>query len=163
VGEIVQIYNDYKDHADFLTVYVREAHPTDEWQMKSNVKDDVCYAQPKTLEQRVAIAKDFTARYKFPLPFGIDEMGNAADAAYAAWPERLYVIDETGHVAYRGGMGPFNYKPADVRDWLAAKYGAVKHEAPTAAATPSANVTPAAASTPAPAASSPPTSASSTK
>jgi len=21
-----------KDHADFLTVYVREAHPTDEWQ-----------------------------------------------------------------------------------------------------------------------------------
>ena len=163
MGEIVQIYNDYKDHADFLTVYVREAHPTDEWQMKSNVKDDVCYAQPKTLEQRVAIAKDFTARYKFPLPFGIDEMGNAADAAYAAWPERLYVIDETGHVAYRGGMGPFNYKPADVRDWLAAKYGAVKHEAPTAAATPSANVTPAAASTPAPAASSPPTSASSTK
>jgi len=163
VGEIVQIYNDYKDHADFLTVYVREAHPTDEWQMKSNVKDDVCYAQPKTLEQRVAIAKDFTARYKFPLPFGIDEMGNAADAAYAAWPERLYVIDETGHVAYRGGMGPFKYKPADVRDWLAAKYGAVKHEAPTAAATPSANVTPAAASTPAPAASSPPTSASSTK
>jgi hypothetical protein len=103
--------------------------------MKSNVKDDVCYAQPKTLEQRVAIAKDFTARYKFPLPFGIDEMSNPADSAYAAWPERLYVIDETGHVAYRGGMGPFNYKPAEVREWLAAKYGAVKHEAPAAATT----------------------------
>src|SRR6202035_2296742 len=49
VGDVVQIYKDYKDHADFLTVYVREAHPTDEWQMKSNVKEDVCYAQPKTL------------------------------------------------------------------------------------------------------------------
>ena len=153
MGDIVQIYSDYKDHADFLTVYVREAHPTDEWQMKSNLKDDVCYAQPKTLEQRVAIAKDFTARFKFPLPFGIDEMGNAADNAYAAWPERLYVIDETGHVAYRGGMGPFNYKPTELRDWLAAKYGAVKHEAPAAAAaTPSASAapraTPTAASTP---------------
>ena len=134
MGDIVQIYNDYKDHVDFLTVYVREAHPTDEWQMKSNVKDDVCYAQPKTLEQRVAIAKDFTARYKFPLPFGIDDMSNAADTAYAAWPERLYVIDETGHIVYRGGMGPFNYKPTEVREWLAAKYGAVKHEAPPAAA-----------------------------
>ena len=130
MGDIVQIYNDYKDKADFLTVYVREAHPTDEWQMKSNVKDDVCYAQPKTVEQRVAIAKDFTTRFKFSLPFGIDDMSNAADSAYAAWPERLYVIDETGHVAYRGGMGPFNYKPAEVRDWLAAKYGAVKHEPP---------------------------------
>ena len=36
--------------------------------MKSNVKDDVCYAQPKTLEQRVIIANDFTKRFKFPLP-----------------------------------------------------------------------------------------------
>ena len=134
MGDVVQIYNDYKDHADFLTVYVREAHPTDEWQMKSNVKDDVCYAQPKTLEQRVAIAKDFTARYKFPLPFGIDDLSNAADNAYAAWPERLYIIDETGHIVYRGGMGPFHYKPAEVREWLAAKYGAVKHEAQTTAA-----------------------------
>jgi len=157
VGDIVQIYNDYKDHADFLTVYVREAHPTDEWQMKSNVKDDVCYAQPKTLEQRVAIAKDFTTRFKFPLPFGIDDMSNAADNVYAAWPERLYVIDETGHVVYRGGMGPFNYKPVEVREWLAAKYGAVKHEAPAAAAstapspTPASRTAPPTASAPAPA------------
>jgi len=157
VGDIVQIYNDYKDHADFLTVYVREAHPTDEWQMKSNVKDDVCYAQPKTLEQRVAIAKDFTTRFKFPLPFGIDDMSNAADNVYAAWPERLYVIDQTGHVVYRGGMGPFNYKPVEVREWLAAKYGAVKHEAPAAAAstapspTPASRTAPPTASAPAPA------------
>jgi hypothetical protein len=115
-----------------LTVYVREAHPTDEWQMKSNLKDkdDVCYAQPKTLEQRLVIANDFTKRFKFPLPFGIDDMSNAANDAYAAWPERLYVIDESGHIAYRGGMGPFNYNPAEVREWLAARYGAVKHEAP---------------------------------
>jgi hypothetical protein len=163
VGDIVQIYNDYKDHADFLTVYVREAHPTDEWQMKSNVKDDVCYAQPKTLEQRVAIAQDFTKRYKFPLPFGIDEMGNAADNAYSAWPERLYVIDETGQVAYRGGMGPFKYKPSEVRDWLAAKYGVVKHEAP-APTTPSAtNTSATAAPAPAPATPSAPSPSSSIK
>jgi len=129
VGDVVQIYEDYKDHADFLTVYVREAHPTDEWQMKSNVKDDVCYVQPKTLQQRVAIANDFTRRFKFPLPFGIDDMSNAANDAYAAWPERIYIIDESGHIAYRGGMGPSNYKPEKAREWLAARYGAVKYEA----------------------------------
>jgi hypothetical protein len=55
-------------------------------------------------------------------------MSNAAELAYAAWPERIYIIDEGGHIAYRGGMGPFNYKPAEARDWLAARYGAVKHE-----------------------------------
>ena len=120
---------------------MREAHPTDEWQMKSNVKDDVCYAQPKTLEQRVAIAQDFTKRFKFSLPFGIDDMSNAADNAYSAWPERIYIIDEGGHIAYRGGIGPFNYKPAEAREWLAARYGTVKHEstaAPASATTPSA-------------------------
>jgi len=94
------------------------------------VKDDVCYAQPRTLEQRVAIANDFTNRFKFPLPFGIDDMSNAANDAYAAWPERIYIIDESGHIAYRGGMGPFNYKPEEAREWLAARYGAVKHESP---------------------------------
>jgi hypothetical protein len=138
---------------DFLTVYVREAHPTDEWQMKSNLKDDVCYAQPKTLEQRLAIANDFTKRFKFTLPFGIDDMSNAADTAYSAWPERLYVIDESGHIAYRGGMGPFNYKPAELRQWLAARYGAVKHEGPAAPSS--------AAATPAPAPS--PTTTSATE
>ena len=138
---MVQIYNDYKEHADFLTVYVREAHPTDEWQMKSNVKDDVCYAQPKTLEQRMAIANDFTKRFKYPLPFGVDDMSNAANDAYAAWPERFYIIDGSGHIAYRGGMGPFNYKPAEVRDWLAGRYGVVKHDAApaNASATPTAS------------------------
>ena len=165
MGDIVKIYNDYKDRVDFLTVYVREAHPTDEWQMKSNVKDDVCYAQPKTLEQRVTIAKDFTTRFKFPLPFGIDDMSNAADNAYAAWPERLYVIDDTGHVAYRGGIGPFNYKPAELRDWLATKYGAVKHEAPAASAQVSAAPGTAPTAAPAPATTTVPgpTPASSTK
>jgi hypothetical protein len=119
--------------------------------MKSNLKDkdDVCYAQPKTLEQRLAIANDFTKRFKYPLPFGIDDMTNAAEGAYSAWPERLYVIDESGHIAYRGGIGPFNYNPAEVREWLAARYGTVKHEAPKTPATASATSTPGAA-TPAP-------------
>jgi Iodothyronine deiodinase len=113
---------------------VREAHPTDEWQMKSNEKDkdNVCYAQPKTLAQRVAIANDFTRRFKFTVPFGIDQMNNAANDAYAAWPERLYIVDEQGRIAYKGGNGPFKYDPKEVRDWLAARYGEVKHPEPAA-------------------------------
>lgn len=95
--------------------------------MKSNVKDDVCYAQPRSLADRLAIANDFTKRFKYPVPFGVDGMDNAANDAYAAWPERLYIIDEKGKIAYRGGMGPFNYTPAEVRSWLAARFGEVKH------------------------------------
>jgi peroxiredoxin len=61
------------------------------------------------------------------LPFGIDEMSNAANDAYAAWPERLYILDENGRVAYKGGNGPFKYDPKEVRAWLATRYGEVKH------------------------------------
>jgi hypothetical protein len=82
--------------------------------MKSNVKDDVCYAQPKTLAQRVAIANDFIKRFNYPIAFGIDDINNAANDAYSAWPERFYIIDESGHIAYRGGMGPCNYNPDEV-------------------------------------------------
>ena len=97
--------------------------------MKSNEKDkdNVCYAQPKTIEQRIAIANDFTQRFKYTVPFGIDEMNNAANDAYAAWPERLYVIDENGHISYKGGNGPFKYEPKEVREWLSERYGEVKH------------------------------------
>ena len=113
--------------------------------MKSNLKekDNVCYAQPKTIEQRLAIANDFTQRYKFTVPFGIDQMSNAANDAYAAWPERLYVIDEMGRISYKGGNGPFYYDPKEVRDWLAKRYGEVKHPEPPTA-TPNAPGTPAA-------------------
>ncbi len=132
---------------------MREAHPTDEWQMKSNLKDDVCYAQPKNLEQRVAIANDFIKRFGYPLPFGIDDMSNAADLAYSAWPERLYIIDESGRIAYRGGMGPFNYKPSELRDWLAARYGVVKHDPVSkveSSTVPAPNLAPVSPTTPAP-------------
>ena len=86
--------------------------------MKSNVTEDVCYAQPKTLAQRVAIGNDFIKRFRFPLPFVVDDMDNAADLAYAAWPERIYIVNEDGTIAYRGGMGPFNYNPDEARAWL---------------------------------------------
>ena len=102
--------------------------------MKSNVKDDVCYAQPKNLAQRLAIANDFIKRFSYPVPFGVDDWGNAANDAYSAWPERLYIIDESGRIAYRGGMGPFSYHPEEARAWLAARFGAVTQSATPSAA-----------------------------
>src|SRR5207249_11118661 len=83
---------------------------------------------------RVVIDMDFTELYKCPLHSDIDDRGNTGDNADTTWPERMYIIDETGHIVERGGLGPFHYKPAEVRQWLAAKYGAVKQGAEAAAA-----------------------------
>jgi len=112
----------YGDRARFLTVYIKEAHPTDEWQMDSNESEDVCYLQPRSTADRIAIANDFVRRFKYPSPLLVDPIENPANAVYAAWPERLYIVDEAGRIAYKGGMGPFEFHPEEVEAWLARRF-----------------------------------------
>jgi len=130
----VKIYDDYKDRADFLAIYIREAHPLDEWQMKSNVDQGVCYPQPHTLEQRIAIANDFTRRFHFPIPMGVDDMRDTADKIYGGWPERIYILDDSGKIVYKGDLGPFGFHPEAARAWLAKRFPATPNAALSSAA-----------------------------
>jgi hypothetical protein len=114
----------YRDRAEFLTVYIKEAHPEDEWQMDSNEEEGVCYPQPKTFEQRLAIANDFARRFEYGIPLAVDGIDNRADQVYAGWPERLYVIDEQGTIVYKGETGPFGFHPEEVEAWLARRFPA---------------------------------------
>jgi type I thyroxine 5'-deiodinase len=116
------MYERYGDRVGFLTVYIKEAHPLDEWQMDSNVKESVCYPQPQSLAQRVAIANDFVKRFSYRVPLAVDGMDNPANAAYAGWPERFYIVDEKGVIVYKGKPGPFGYHPEEVESWLAQRF-----------------------------------------
>ncbi len=40
------------------------------------------------------------------LPTAIDGMDNAVNQAYSGWPDRLFVVDAEGKIAYAGGPGP---------------------------------------------------------
>jgi hypothetical protein len=107
----------------FTTIYIKEAHPLDEWQMDSNEKEGVCYPQPKSTADRVRIANDFVTRYRYEIPLLIDPIENRANAAYAGWPERLYILDENGTIVYKGKLGPFGYHPEEVETWLKGRFG----------------------------------------
>ncbi len=120
------MYTQFRDHADFLTIYIREAHPQNEWQMDVNVKDDVCYAQPRSLQDRIAIANDFVKRFHYPVPLGVDTMADTANKLYGGWPERLYILAPDGTIVYKGGMGPFNYRPEEVLGWLRNRFPATR-------------------------------------
>jgi hypothetical protein len=90
--------------------------------MPSNKDAGICYQQPKTLAERVSIANDFRARFHYSLPMLVDAMDNRADTLYGAWPERIYVIETDGTVAYKGKLGPFGFHPEELEAWLAKKY-----------------------------------------
>ncbi len=119
------MYEQFREQAEFLNVYIREAHPEDEWQLDVNLEEEVCYLQPRTLEERLGIANDFNKRFDYPIPLGVDLMSNRASELYAGWPERLYIVGEDGTIIYKGGMGPMDYKPQEVRTWLEKRFSAV--------------------------------------
>ena len=116
------MHREYGDRVSFLTVYIKEAHPEDEWQMDSNEKENVCYPQPKTLADRLAIANDFVKRFDYDVPIAVDDMGNDANETYAGWPERFYIIEESGKIVYKGEPGPFGFKPDEVEEWLKLRF-----------------------------------------
>ena len=91
--------------------------------MTANEREDVCYPQPRTLEHRMKIANDFVQRFRYRIPLAVDPMENPADRIYAGWPERFYIVDESGAIAYKGKTGPFGYHPEEVEAWLARRFG----------------------------------------
>jgi type I thyroxine 5'-deiodinase len=95
-------------------VYITEAHPSDVWQMEDNVKDKVVFASPKTEEERAFVAGSCVRKLGIEFPAVLDEFGNSTERVYTGWPDRIYLIDQQGRVAYKSKPGPFGFKPAQL-------------------------------------------------
>ena len=113
-----KLYRDYRDRAAFHVVYIQEAHPIDAWQDDDNLKDDVLVKSTTTEEERAEIAGICLAKLSIELPALLDDPDNRVERAYTAWPDRLYVIDRDGRIAYKSAAGPFGFKPAAVEGAL---------------------------------------------
>jgi peroxiredoxin len=106
-----KLYQQYGKQVAFLVVYITEAHPSDVWQMQSNIKDAVVFASPKSEEERAFIAGACVRKLGIEFPALLDEFGNSTEQAYTGWPDRIYLIDSHGRVAYKSPPGPFGFKP----------------------------------------------------
>ena len=118
MAEIEKIRKDFEDRVELALVYIKEAHPGDEWQMDSNVEAKVVFDQPRTFEARTELARTFVDRMEVETETLVDDIRNTAMACYAAWPERIYVIDRDGRIVYKGGVGPFYFAPDELREFL---------------------------------------------
>mmetsp|Transcript_9443 Transcript_9443/g.8448 ORF Transcript_9443/g.8448 Transcript_9443/m.8448 type:complete len:144 (-) Transcript_9443:38-469(-) len=112
--------------AYFLTIYIAEAHARDEWWMPTTDNaqegESACIYQHKNIQERIIAAKSFQKDFNYPCEIICDSMKNEVYENYDSWPERLYII-EKGIIVYQGGMGPFDYKLAEVKDWLINRFG----------------------------------------
>jgi iodothyronine deiodinase-like protein len=120
-------------------VYITEAHPSDVWQMQSNIKDKVVFASPKSEDERAFVAGACVRKLGIKFPSVLDEFGNSTETAYTGWPDRIYLLDQNGRVAYKSRPGPFGFSADELSV-------ALKRVAGSPAPAPS--ITPAPAATP---------------
>jgi hypothetical protein len=68
--------------------------------------------QPKTIEERRKVAREFAEALKLTIPIRVDEMDDKVGKAYAGWPDRIYVIDAQGKIVLKAAPGPQGFPPA---------------------------------------------------
>ena len=90
----------------------------DAWQDDDNQKDKISVASPKTLAERCAVEGTCATKLALHIPAVIDDLQNSTEAAYAAWPDRLYLIDREGRVAYKSKPGPYGFKTGELESAL---------------------------------------------
>ena len=104
---------------EFFLVYIREAHPDSILlTLKDGEKRLLKIAQATKIEERAETAQQCVATLKMTMPTLLDKADNQVNYAYAAWPDRLYVIGSDGKIAYQGGPGPGGFRPIEVEKWL---------------------------------------------
>ena len=102
----------------FYAVYIQEAHPSDIWQMGSNVKEGVVFRDPRTDAERNQVADSCVRKLGIHFPALIDGIGNAVERQYTGWPDRMYLIDRDGRVVYKSDPGPFGFDPKELESAL---------------------------------------------
>lgn len=124
MARLEDIRDRWEGELEFAYVYIKEAHPDDEWQVKANRRNEVVFTQPETFAARHRLAKTFVEMMDVETHTLVDDIANTANACYAAWPERIYVIEKGGTIVYKGGMGPFFFDPDELAELLDERYAA---------------------------------------
>ncbi len=110
-----ELYKTYKDKAQFLIVYIKEAHAKDS---ARPLRFGPQILTPKTIDERVKVAQQCSTALNFTMPMVIDQMDDKAAKLYGGHPDRLYIIGKDGRIAYQGFPGPFGFKPDEMEGSL---------------------------------------------
>lgn len=117
------VYRKYRNRVEFITVYVREAHPSDKWWLgetrtqravmdlfDARVRTDI--VDPTTLDERRAVANACQETLlDGEMTVYVDTIDDHVSTLYTGKPTRIYLIGRDGRVVYNPGIGPFGFNP----------------------------------------------------
>ena len=84
-----RLYEDFRDRVNFVTLYVREAHPGDR------------FPQPDTFERKMAHARAYQERDRIPWTIAVDDVEGTLHRALDPKPHSAYLVDANGTVVGR--------------------------------------------------------------
>ena len=101
VPEIGRLYERHKDAARFLMAYIREAHPDGEaWQSTINRREGIRLPEARSVAERGEHAALCRKELAIPYEAALDGLDGKAEAAFSAFPSRVFVIDGKGTVTF---------------------------------------------------------------
>ena len=89
--------------------------------MPNNEQAGIEIPDSQTQTARNDVAANACDLLKISWPTLVDTMDNAVSEAWAAWPDRVFVVDEAGCVVVKAQHGPYGF-PSGVEatgKWLA--------------------------------------------
>jgi len=84
-----RLYEEFGDQVEFMTLYVREAHPGEH------------FNQTETIEQKVKYAQEFKERDQIPWTIAVDDVDGTLHQKLGSHPNATYILDSSGNVAFR--------------------------------------------------------------
>lgn len=86
---LLHLFQDFRDRVEFLSVYIREAHPGER------------IPHHTSGNQKFRRAREWAEEQGIPWRVAVDVLHGTTHKAYGCLPNSAYLIDRTGHVAYR--------------------------------------------------------------
>jgi hypothetical protein len=112
------LYDKYAAKANFLLVYILEAHAVNEWPIGSPLK----FKQHTTVKERAAVAREFISALNWKIPTVLDDIDNGFENTYASWPLRFYIIDKGVMAVKAMPKAGAYYELTEIEDWLKARF-----------------------------------------
>ncbi|KAE8586131.1 hypothetical protein XENTR_v10021561 [Xenopus tropicalis] len=117
-----KLVEEFSSVADFVLVYIDEAHPSDGWAAPGTTSYEV--KKHRNQEERCAAASKLLEHFSIPPQCQVvaDCMDNNANVAYGVSFERVCIVQKQ-KIVYLGGKGPFFYNIQEIRRWLELSFG----------------------------------------